>query len=207
MATISGDVLAFVRANLPPPPARVLEVGAGDGELADALASAGYEVVAIDPHPTGANVRACALDDLEEPGASFDAAVAIVSLHHVDPLDESLRRLADVVKPAGRVVVDEFDVAAFDASAAAWWLDRRGAPPAHGAATAEELVDEHRAHLHPLHRIVAALEPRVHVGIPVRGAYLHRWDLGDSFRTEEDNAIARGRIPAVGARFVAQRAP
>jgi len=28
------DVLAFVRASLPAPPARILEVGAGDGALA-----------------------------------------------------------------------------------------------------------------------------------------------------------------------------
>ena len=29
-----------------------------------------------------------------EPDASFEAAVAITSLHHVEPLDDSLRRLA-----------------------------------------------------------------------------------------------------------------
>ena len=55
-ATMS--VLAFVRSALPPPPARVLEVGAGDGELAAALLAAGYDVVAIDPAP--AAMRSCA---------------------------------------------------------------------------------------------------------------------------------------------------
>jgi PhnB protein len=204
---VVSDVLAFVRANLPPPPARVLEVGAGDGELAAALASAGYEVVAIDPVPAGTNVRACALHALDEPAASFDAAIAIVSLHHVDPLAGSLRRLAEVLKPAATVLVDEFDVAAFDVSAAAWWLERQHALSAKDAATAEELVDEHRAHLHPLHRIAAALEARFHVGLPVRGAYLYRWDLGESFRKEEENSIARAQIPAVGARLVALRTP
>lgn len=204
---VVSDVLAFVRANLPPPPARVLEVGAGDGELADALAIAGYDVVAIDPEPAGANVRACALHALDEPAASFDAATAIVSLHHVDPLAESLRRLAEVVKPAGTVLVDEFDVAAFNISAAAWWLERRRSLSADDVATAEELVDKHRAHLHPLHRIVAMLERCFHVGIPVRGAYLYRWDLNESFRNEEEDSIARAQIPAVGARFVAHRTP
>ena len=34
---LAPDVLAYVRACLPPPPARVLEVGAGDGSLAEAL--------------------------------------------------------------------------------------------------------------------------------------------------------------------------
>ena len=51
------DVIAFVRAALPPPPARVLEVGAGDGELAAALAAAGYDVVAIDPASEADGVR------------------------------------------------------------------------------------------------------------------------------------------------------
>jgi SAM-dependent methyltransferase len=204
---VVSDVLAFVRANLPPPPARVLEVGAGDGELAEALAIAGYEIVAIDPEPAGANVRACALHTLDEPAASFDAAIAIVSLHHVDPLSESLGRLAEVVKPAGTVLVDEFDVAAFDLSAATWWLERQHALSAEDLATAEDLVDEHRAHLHPLHRIAAALESGFRVGIPVRGAYLYRWDLGESFRAEEEDSIARAQIPAVGARLVALRTP
>jgi SAM-dependent methyltransferase len=202
---VVSDVLAFVRANLPPPPARVLEVGAGHGKLAEALAIAGYEVVAIDPEPGGPNVRACALHALDEPAASFDAAIAIVSLHHVHPLPASLRRLAEVLKPAGTVLVDEFDVGAFDVYAARWWLERRRTLASEEIATAEELVDEHRAHLHPLQRIAAALESRFRVGIPVRGAYLYRWDLGESFRKDEEDSIARAQIPAVGARLVALR--
>ena len=43
------DPAAFVLSQLPPPPARVLEVGCGAGELALALDAAGYDVVAVDP--------------------------------------------------------------------------------------------------------------------------------------------------------------
>src|SRR5262249_42084508 len=39
-----AEVEAWVRTNLPPPPAYVLEVGAGDGELARRLRAAGYDV-------------------------------------------------------------------------------------------------------------------------------------------------------------------
>ena len=46
---LTRDLLAFVRASLPTPPARVLEVGAGGGELAAVLTEAGYEVTAVDP--------------------------------------------------------------------------------------------------------------------------------------------------------------
>ena len=60
----------------------------------------------------------CALHELDAPQASFDAAVAVVSLHHVEPLDESCRRLAELVRPGGRLVVDEFDVERYDERAA-----------------------------------------------------------------------------------------
>ena len=106
---VARAVEEFVRASLPPPAARVLEIGAGDGELAARLGAAGYEVVAIDPAGEGA-VLPVALLELDEPHASFDAALAVVSLHHVEPLEPSCRRLAEVVRPGGTLVVDEFDV-------------------------------------------------------------------------------------------------
>jgi SAM-dependent methyltransferase len=202
---VFADLRAFIRANLPEPPARVLEVGAGAGALARALRAAGYEVVAIDPGSESEDVRAVALADLDEPAGSFAAAVAVVSLHHVDPLEESCRRLADLVEEGGTLVVDEFDVARFDLRAAAWWLEQRAALGEPQPKTAQELVDEHREHLHPLDRIVAALEPQFELVLPVRGAWLHRWSLGESLRAVEEEAIARGDLPATGARLVGRR--
>jgi SAM-dependent methyltransferase len=202
---VAVDLLAFVRANLPRPPARLLEVGAGDGELARTLADSGYEVVAIDPQPTGAGVRSVPLHELDEPSGSFDAALAVTSLHHVEPLEHSVGRLAELLKPGAVLVMDEFDVGAFDERAAGWWLRQRLALGAAEHASAEELVGEHRAHLHPLERVVAALKSRFQLGMPLYGAYLYRWDLDESLRDEEQAAIARAEIPAVGARLLAQR--
>jgi SAM-dependent methyltransferase len=202
---VTADLRAFVRANLPDPPAPVLEVGAGKGELARALRSAGYDVLAIDPGSENDDVRAVALADLEEPPGSFAAAVAVVSLHHIDPLDESCHRLGELVRPRGALVIDEFDVAEFDVGAAEWWLEQRRGLGEPQQKTAEELVEEHLHHLHPLDRIIAALEPHFELGHPVRGAWLHRWNLGDSFRGIEVEAIARGDLRATGARLVGHR--
>lgn len=200
-----AELRAFVHANLPEPPARVLEIGAGSGRLARALRAIGYEVVAIDPGSDDEDVRAVALADLDEPAGSFAAAVAVVSLHHVDPLEESCRRLGEVVEPGGTLVVDEFDVGAFDVGAADWWLEQRAAMGEPQRETAEELVAEHREHLHSLEQIVAALDPDFELGPPLRGAWLHRWNLGDSLRAVEEEAIARGRLRATGARLVGRR--
>jgi hypothetical protein len=114
-------------------------------------------------------------------------------------------RLAQLVRPGGVLVVDEFDVAAFDERAAAWWLEQRRALGAETSAGAEELVHEHRAHLHPLERIVRALEPGFDASAPLYGPYLYRWDLDGSHRRPEEEAIGAGRIPAVGARLLAHR--
>ena len=202
------ELLSFVRASLPPPPSRVLEIGAGDGELARALRDDGHEVLAIDPNPRGEDVQPLALLGLDDSIAPFDAALAVTSLHHVEPLEPSIGRLVEALEPGAVLVVDEFDVGAFDEQAAEWWLRQRRALGGAPEKSAAELVNEHRAHLHPLERIVAALEPRFEVDVPVYGPYLYRWNLAESLRDEEVAAIAGGEIPAVGARFVARlRAP
>ena len=146
-----------------------------------------------------------ALADLDEPAGSFAAAVAVVSLHHVDPLEDSCRRLGELVEPGGALLVDEFDVDAFDLEAASWWLERRRAQGEPQPENAEELVAEHREHLHPLERILAALEPDFELSLPLRGAWLHRWKLGESLRAVEEEAIARGHLRATGARLVGRR--
>lgn len=193
------DVHAFVRASLPPRPARVLEIGAGDGELAAELRHDGYDVLAIDP-AGGPDILQVPLHELAAPVHFFAAAVAVTSLHHVDPLDQSIERLAALLPPGAPLVVDEFDVTRYDERAAAWWLshaDRDHAP--------HELVADLRAHLHSLARIATALEPWFAVGPPVRGPYLYRWEIDPALRTTEEELIAGGAIPATGARFIATR--
>jgi SAM-dependent methyltransferase len=200
-----SDPLSFVCSRLPAPPARVLEAGAGDGALARQLIAEGYDVLAIDPDAHGEGVVELALADLDEPDSSFDAAVAVLSLHHVHPLHDSCARLAAVLRPGAPLVIDEFDVARFDDRAESWLLEQRrslGKPADHTAA--QHLADL-REHLHPVSRIAAALEPWFELGELELVSYLYRWDLDDSLEAEEERLIAADELPAVGVRFVAAR--
>jgi SAM-dependent methyltransferase len=195
-----------VRGALPPPPARVLEVGAGGGELAAVLREAGYEVVAIDPAADGApGVDPVALIDLDAADASFDAAVAVVSLHHVEPLADSCARLAAAVRRGGTLAVDEFDTARFDERAARWQMAQRAAAGLHVPDDPAASVADLRAHLHAFDDIRAALGAGFDLGEAVRGAYLYRWDLDPALRAVEERLIADGELPATGARAVAIR--
>jgi SAM-dependent methyltransferase len=201
---LDAGLLAFVTASLPDPPARVLEVGAGSGELAQHLTGAGYDVVAIDPASQVSHVRPLALDRLEAPDASFDAALAVLSLHHVEPLDRSCERLARMLRPGAALVVDEFDIASFDVAAARWWLERAPAAELHGR-DAESIAGDLREHLHPLSDVLAALEPWFEFGPVERLPYLYRWQLDPAVRPLEEQAIARSALAATGARVVGRR--
>lgn len=162
-------------------------------------------MLAIDPEPQADHVVPVALHEVREPPRSFDAAVAVLSLHHVDPLEESCRVLGELVRPGGALVVDEFDVDRFDEVAAAWWLDRRaeaGEPHDH---TPASLVARMREHLHSLARIEDALAPAFALRDPVPGAYLYRWHLPPDACEAEERAVAEGRLPATGVRFTATR--
>lgn len=207
---LDPDVLTFALESLPPAPARVLEVGAGEGELALALARAGYDVTAVDPAAGVDHVRPVGLAELREPPHSFDAAISVVALHHVEPLFESCRHLAELVRPGGTLVLDEIDVETFDERAARWWLEHHGPREdahGHGVTTPEEAVAFLRHHIHDMPTMRAALEEFFELGPPARGPYLYRWDLPPELRAAEKELIAAGELPAVGVRILGIRRP
>jgi SAM-dependent methyltransferase len=202
---LDPSVATFVLAELPPPPARVIEIGAGDGALAREMRSAGYDVLAIDPAADSRDVEPVALLDVTAPNAAFDAAVAVVSLHHVEPLSASFRRLAELVRPGGTLVVDEFDVERLDERAATWWLEQ-GPEHEHGDTTPAEIVAGLRHHCHSLRQLLAALEPWFELSEPRLGPYLYRWNLPPGHRADEEEGIACGSLPETGVRFTGTRA-
>ena len=158
---LTREVVAFVRAALPAPPARVLEVGAGRGELAGTLSDAGYEVTAIDPAAEpGGVVERCSLLDVR---GSFDAAVSVVALHHVKPLEESCAHLATLVAPGAPLVIDELDIDRYDERAVRWWASQRRAlgfvDEEHEGHHPDGILEHLREHIHPLEAVCAALRP------------------------------------------------
>jgi SAM-dependent methyltransferase len=201
---LDSGLVSFVKRALPRPPARVLEVGAGSGELSAYLTDSGYDVVAIDPASRAPHVQGVALADLEAPASSFDAAVAVLSLHHVEPLDRSCERLAKVLRPGAVLVVDEFDLGVLDVEAVRWWLGQGPDVHQHGH-DAEAIVAEMRDHLHQLSDVRRALEPWFELGDVERAPYLYRWALGPHVRPLEEEAISSGQIAATGARIVGRR--
>ncbi len=68
-----------------------------------------------------------------------------------------------------------------------------------------ELAAHRRDHCHLLSSIRAALGQWFELTSPVEGPYRYCWELGESLRATEVELIARGVLPATGARLVGIR--
>ena len=197
------DFATFVLAQLPPPPARVLEVGCGDkGGVVDALAAAGYDVLGIDPDaPDGPRFRRIRLEELEEPD-SFDAAVASRVLHHVHPLGEGLDKLARL---APMLLVDEFAYERIDEPTRDWYESQYRLLAAAGVAPSgpPDLAEWRRRHpdIHSSDLVLSELRARFDERHCERRPYLYRWLDGPVSEQLEETLIRAGAIQAIGFRY------
>ena len=196
------DLVAFVLGSLPPPPARVLEVGCGAGALALAVEGAGYRILAIDPEaPEGPIFRRTTLEELDE-GGPFEAAVAIYSLHHIESLNPALDRIASLLKPQGKLIMEEFGWDRVDQETAKWYGQQQGKRSVKSV-LAEWGAEHERLHGHAEMR--CALDERFAEHSLDWRPYLYRCLERDDLEASEQTAIARGEIQAVGFRYVGVR--
>ena len=102
-------------AQLTPPPARVLEVGAAAGFLLDEARARGYVGVGVEPNDAmaahardalGLDVRTGRLGELPLEEASFDAACAFHVVEHLDAPLDALRAVHAALKPGGHLLVE-----------------------------------------------------------------------------------------------------
>ena len=115
-------VEGFVLDQIGNPPARVLEVGCGKGDLAVALHRAGYSVTAIDPRAREVPIfRRVGIEEFSELGP-FDHVVAILSLHHVEEIGGALDKIVSLLRAGGTLVVVEFAWDLIHVATAEWAL-------------------------------------------------------------------------------------
>jgi SAM-dependent methyltransferase len=184
---------AFLRRWLPRPPARVIDVGCGDGGLTRRLREAGFDVVGLDPEaPPDKGFLQLSLEELTATD-EFDAAVAIRSLHHLHDPKTAVDRLIAALRHGARLVVFEFDVAAVNERARRWLAERDLGPV---------VATEEIPHLVELRQMRALLGERCRSLLDEPAPYLAAESDRPDLEPEERDAISRGELPATGARLV-----
>jgi len=96
------------------PPGAVLDVGAGDGTLLDALARRGRAATGLERAPVRADIRDARLDEI---GGAWAAVVFWHSLEHLPAPGEAVRDAARLLLPGGVVVVAVPDAGSLQARA------------------------------------------------------------------------------------------
>jgi SAM-dependent methyltransferase len=191
------DLHALALRELPPPPARVLEIGCGRGDLARALAADGYDLIAIDPDaPAGAIFRRTTLEGFAADEGPFDAAFASLALHHVADLDVALPKLHSLLRSGAPLIVREFAWDIVDERTAEWDYDRLGRE---GGLV--EWRAEHQ-HVHGFAAMRAALDARFHERSFEWGPYLSEYKPSEVHAREERRLIESGEIRAIGFVYV-----
>ena len=106
-----------------PPGSRILDLGAGDGRLAAALADRGHSVTAVEPvrdvsaaagAPNVTVLRGRG-EDLDFPEGSFDVAILWHVLEHLSDPAETLGRIRGWIAGRGRLVVAVPNLASWQA--------------------------------------------------------------------------------------------
>ncbi|MDN5212042.1 class I SAM-dependent methyltransferase [Fulvivirgaceae bacterium BMA12] len=123
------ETLNFVLQHVNPNGLRVLEVGCGSGEFAARFIETGATLVALDTdqdaieaaHAKGVNaINTSFLSYDDDP---FDIIIFTRSLHHIHELKTALAQAKALLKPTGKLILEEFDLANVDHTTTRWYYD------------------------------------------------------------------------------------
>ncbi len=221
---------AWLADLLPPPPARILDAGCGEGAMSRRLADAGYAVTSIDADPAAvaaaraAGVPAVRADLASYDDEPFDAVVMLLSLHHMHPLGTALDRVAHLLRPGGMLVLDEYAWDWADDAAIRWFYDTAAILAATGVIDPPAGGDQLLARWRSRHTVdgamcnggdamIKAVSARLGNVTVRRVPYLarhllagrgNRKILGELCRIEREH-LADGTLPATGFRLTATK--
>jgi ubiquinone/menaquinone biosynthesis C-methylase UbiE len=124
----TAETVAFMTQHLPRS-AQLIEVGCGKGYVAHALQDRGYRVVGLDADSEtvatakelGAPVIQATWPEFES--APVDAIAFTRSLHHIGDLQQAVKKARYILKPQGRLLVEDFAFEAADEATIAWFID------------------------------------------------------------------------------------
>jgi SAM-dependent methyltransferase len=177
---------------------RIVDVGCGDGHLVQRLARLGLEATGVDPcAPAGRRLFPQRIEEFESVDP-YDAACAIMSLHHAD-LDRVLPAIARLLRPGGQLFVYDFAWETYDERAAAWLKE-------HDASDADNTVPGWRrehAELHSGAALHAALAEIFDLNPEQPRPYLARMLGAHELEAEEQRAIDASSLPALGRFWLA----
>lgn len=210
---------ALVLDRLPPPPARVIDLGCGPlGGFVPMLRAKGYDTLGVDPAaPDEEHYQRVEFERADLP-PELDAIVASTSLHHVEDPAGVVDRLAGALRGGGVAVVLEWAWERLDEPTAAWgfqrlaedadggWLRRRRdewlASGRDWEGYLRDWAEGHR--LHPSDLLVRLLDERLERRLLEEGPYLFP-NLESTTAADEQAAIDAGQIRAIRVDYVGAR--
>ena len=138
----------------------------------------------------------------------FDAVVASLALHHVADLPGALDKIVSLLRPAGRLIVNEHAVDRLDEPTARWYLEKRAEIGPDAPRSLEQCLhewEEDHAGLHGYAAMRQELDRRFTERLFAWMPYLYGELTGAVSDPEERALIEAGAIQATGLRYVGER--